>query len=492
MRILNPSDLTGHGNIKGREDIIKIMETGLCASDPYTNAKKLLRREGNVLYVGNALFEADGDPRSGEERIDLSAVDNIYVVGACKGVQRVALALEEAFGEHLTGGELIAKHGDECILSRIHVTFGAHPTPDEGCVEGCRRIVELSKRVSERDMVFTIFGNGGSSLLTLPVDGVSLEDAKRLTQLMQIEKGVMTHKLNMVRNHIDQLKGGKLTRLFKKAKLIHIIVTDANHHLTEKPRHDYTGLMRDNIWLHNLPEGSTFADAAAVMDEFDAWEQCPKSIVKVIREADPALETAKYEEFKAMDFRVFGIMPDSENFLLAAKSKAIELGYTPMILTRILQAEAREAAKVLCAIACNATEYGEPVGAPLALLSTGEMVVTVDKHKGIGGRSQEFALCAATRIAGYKNITAGSADTDGTDGPGGLKLDGAPHCLGGGIVDGYTMQEAAAKGVDVVTALNTHNTSETLWKLDCGMHLTQNISLNDLTVILVGVNGGTS
>jgi hydroxypyruvate reductase/glycerate 2-kinase len=65
MRILNPSDLTGHGNIKGREDIIKIMEAALSASDPYTSAKRLLRREGDVLYVGNALFEADGDPRGG-------------------------------------------------------------------------------------------------------------------------------------------------------------------------------------------------------------------------------------------------------------------------------------------------------------------------------------------------------------------------------------------------------------------------------------------
>jgi glycerate-2-kinase len=228
------------------------------------------------------------------------------------------------------------------------------------------------------------------------------------------------------------------------------------------------------------------------MDEFDAWAQCPPSIARVIREADPALETVKYEEFAEMDFRVFGIMPDSENFLLMARDKAQELGYTPMILTRILQAEARESAKAFCAIACNATEYGEPAKAPLALLSSGEMVVTVDKHKGIGGRNQEFSLCAAMRIANYRNITVGSADTDGTDGPGGLRLDGAPHCLGGGIVDGYTMDEAAARGVDVLTALNTHNTSEALWKLGCGMHLTQNISLNDLTVILVGADGGPS
>nr|MCR4950963.1 hypothetical protein [Solobacterium sp.] len=71
------------------------------------------------------------------------------------------------------------------------------------------------------------------------------------------------------------------------------------------------------------------------------------------------------------------------------------------------------------------------------------------------------------------------------DGPGGLTLEGAPQCLGGGIVDGTTWETSERLGVDIPNALHTHGTSEALWRLNCGLHISQNISLNDLTVLLI-------
>ncbi|MDR3755554.1 MULTISPECIES: DUF4147 domain-containing protein [Enterocloster] len=492
MRILNREQLESVGNRDGRRDVAAIMEAGLTAADPYRNACRLLRREGDFLYVGNALFEADNDPASGVEEINLKQTGDIYVVGAGKGVQRVAKALEEVLGERLAGGEVIAKYGDEPVLQRIHVTFGAHPVPDQGCVEGSMRIEALARRVKPGDLVFTIMGNGCSSLLTLPEEGVDLEDVRRITRLLQIEKGAPTVELNVVRNHIDRLKGGKISMLFGKARQIHLIMTDANHHVIQAARHDYEGLMRGNVWLHNLPEGSTFAQAEEILRRYEVWEECPEGIKALIRRADPGLETIKYEAFARTSFRVFGVMPDSEHFLPAAIREAESRGYHAAVLTQLLQAEASQCAKVLSAVAMNIAEFGEPFEAPVALFSSGEMLVTVDRETGVGGRNQEFALACALGIAGNPRIVIGSVDSDGTDGPGGLKLAGAPSCLGGGIVDGCCAARAKELGIDIRTALRTHNTSEALWRLNDGMWVEQNISLNDLTVILVqgrGSNG---
>lgn len=485
MRILNQERLTSQGNRRGRKDVLSIMEAGLSASDPYENTRQLFRREGDFLYVGNEKFEAEGDPASGEEVIDLRETRAVYVVGAGKGAGRVAMAIEEALGDFLTGGVVIVKHGDVPCLKKITVCYGAHPVPDEGCVAGCEKIRQLSCQVTEQDVVFTIIANGGSSLLTLPEEGISLEDVQKLTAMMQIEKGVPTVELNVVRNHVDQLKGGKLSRLFAQAMEIHLIVTDANHHVIQDKRHDYEGLLRGNVWLHNLPESSTFAQAVKILKKYDAWEKCPDSIREFLQHGTDRQETVKYEEFTKMRFRVFGVMPDCAHFLPAARAQAERLGYRTAVLSQVIQAEAKECGKILSAVARNIEEYGEPLKAPIALFSSGEMLVTVEKKAGIGGRNQEFVLSCARQIRGSKRIVIGSVDSDGTDGPGGLLLPGAPACLGGGIVDGTTAELAEKMGLSIEESLKDHDTSGILWQLGSGISMEQNISLNDLTVILI-------
>lgn len=485
MRILNQERLTSHGNVEGRRKMVEILEAGLMASDPYYNAKKLFRLEKNLLYVGHADFEADHDPQSGTACYDLAQIENIYVVGAGKGSQRAAKAIEEVLGDRLTGGELVCKYGDKRILQKIHVTFGSHPVPDENSVLGSRRILSLSRKVTENDLVITIIANGGSALLTLPYDEIPLEDAMYLVQYMQIEKGAKTIDLNAVRNHIDQLKGGRISRAFSKAQSVHIIVADANHHQSEGPRKDYDFIMHHNNWLHNLPDGTTFADAVDVLHKYDAWDGCPESIRRFLLKADPSCETVKYEEFAKSRFRMFGIMPDKDHFLLAAKKKAEELGFHAGILSEAVDIEAFSAGNMAGTIALSIEKNQEPVTTPAVLLSTGEMIVTVDKYRGVGGRNQEYALAAAGRIAGSSRIVIGSCDTDGTDGPGGLQIEGAPWCLGGAIVDGYTEEEMNAKGLDRKHALKHHDTSTVLWNADCGCAIEQNISMNDLTVIMV-------
>lgn len=489
MRIRNYEALTNHGNIRGRKAVCDILECGLQAADPYYNTLRLIQIENGKLSIGCSDFEPINAPKSGKDIYDLKDIDRIFVFGAAKGVQRVALALEEKLGEYLTGGYVIAKHGDAPLLKKIKVAFGGHPIPDQCCIDACTEMIEMIRSIhlTERDLVFTIVGNGVSSLLTLPADGVSLDAVKHLARHLQIEKGVSTAELNMIRNQVDKLKGGRITRMLQPAQMVHILAVDCNYGNTGLV--GYPGLVHANVWLHTLPDVSSQERAKAVLNKWDAWDQIDESIRQYLLNATPEQDVLHTEEFERMNCRIFGVMPDSKGFIPSAMQKAEELGYHAHLVNKSHYLDAGMLGRFWGNMAKLVETEEKPFSTPCALFFTGEMLVTVGKEMGVGGRNQEFALTAATVIAGSSRIAIGAADTDGTDGPGGHFSDEADalgiQTLAGGVVDGFTLKEAADKGVDVAQALQSHSTSNALWQLDSGIWATQNISLQDIVVAVV-------
>jgi glycerate-2-kinase len=477
QRILNAEALTGHGNVAGRQIMVQILEAGLQAADPYNNVARMVRLEGDRLTVGHPDYILSGDPRQTPEEIDLRQVERILIFGVGKGVQRAVKALEDILGERLSGGHVIDKQGCPIILERLDVTLGAHPVPDEQCVLGCQRILELTRDLTERDLVFTVIGNGVSSLLTLPVAGVSLEEVREVTRIMQIERGAPTNELNPVRNHLDQLKGGRIARHIHPARAIHILTGSSLN---------YAAVMDRNIWLHTMPERSTYAEAVEMLHKWQAWDAVSPGVRRFLQEADPALETVKRGEYEQYRFRVFEAMPQHLAMIPTARRVANELGLPAHVLYRYAHFEAAPAATLAGSIAWNIEEWGEPFEPPCVLLGGHELLVTVGQENGMGGRNQEWALAAARRIAGSPNIVMGSVDSDGNDGPG-HQFGGDPSVpvLAGGIVDGYTWDEARAAGFDPDAELRRHNTSPVLWGVGSGVRATFNISITDLTAILI-------
>jgi glycerate 2-kinase len=480
-RIQNREALLATGNIPGRRAMVQILEAGLQAANPYHSARRLIRIEDGKIIIGGPDFEPTGSPKTGDEVYDLSRIRKIFFVGAGKGIQNVALAAEEILGDRLTGGHVIDKKGHPVILQKIGVTLGGHPAPDEDCIRGCEKILELAKGLTEQDLVFTCVGNGVSSLLTLPESGLSLEDLRRTTLVCQIERGMTTRELNPIRNHLDRMKGGRISRYFHPAKMIHIITIDPG---------DYPLRMHQNYWLHNLPDYTTFQDAIDSLKRYDAWDAVPAAVRNHLIKADPRGETLKAKDFEKMSFRMFGLMPGywQSGKIYPAMKKAEELGFRAVLLAdKLIEIEARQAGIYVASMADTIERRGMPFEPPCALFSSGEMVVTVGKEKGIGGRNQEFALSAALKIAGSENIVIASVDTDGTDGPGFQFSEGGDDlpCLAGGIVDGMTVAEAKKKGVDLIGELKKHNTTPALWNLSSGVVVSPNISLLDLTVALI-------
>jgi glycerate-2-kinase len=482
---LNPESLCNHGNIQGRQEVIEILEAAMQAADPYNNAVNLVRILDDQLIVGNRDYQVSGSPRTGEEVFKLSNTGKIFVIGAGKGVQRVAKALEDVLGDHLFGGHVIDKHGAPIILKKIGVTLGAHPIPDENCIIGCQKILEVCSGLGPEDIVFTIAANGISSLLTLPVPGISLEEVCETTYLMQIERGVPTYELNQVRNHIDLMKGGRISMALQPARAIHIVAYDPDGF--GRYESGWSEFIHHNVWIHTLPDCSTFQDAVHILKKWDAWDAVPVSIREHLLNADVTLETVKPAQFEKTWFRIYAIMPRKLGFLAQAEQKARELGYSSHTLCGRLETEASHAGEVIGSIALSIEREGVPFQPPCALFTWGEMVVTVGEQKGIGGRNQEFALAAALRIAGSRKIVIGAVDTDGTDGPGvqfAEKGENYPT-LAGGMVDGLTVSEAVAAGISIEEELRKHNTTPPLLMLNSGIAAGHSISLSDFGVTLI-------
>ena len=485
MRVRNKEMLVNHGNTEGRKIVAELLEVGLDSLDPYYRVKQFVKIIDDKIVLDDRGFEMKDDPRAGKAVYDFSDFDHIYVIGAAKGIQRAAKAFEDVFGEHLTGGHVIGKHGEEIICEKIDVTLAGHPVPDEYCVEGCKKIEELAQKVTERDLVFTIFGSGCGSLFTYPVEGISIEEISQFTHMMQIEKGVPTSELNQIRTHIDKMKGGRVTRLFSKATMVHMTTADPSKMNTPVLRVGYFDMMKVNTFFPTIATASTYQDCIDIIKKWDAWEQTPDSIKNHLLSGGPHNENMSIEEYEGFNSRFFGLIFKDSTVYPSVRAKAEELGLRCIMLSEYMEAEAREAGFIDGNLSLCSERLGEPFQAPVVLMSSGENVVTVGKETGIGGRNQEYCLAAALKIQGSKRIVIGAVDTDGTDGPGNFCFQGAPDCLAGAIVDGYTVDEAKNMQIDLWNALKTHATSEPLWKLHCGVDAQSGVSALDLRIILI-------
>jgi glycerate-2-kinase len=483
-RILNAPTLLDHGHIDGRKLLLEILEAGLHAADPYHATLAALRIEGETLTVGGDAYAPPGTPLPGPEVVDLRQVGRIFVLGAGKGIQGCARAVEELLGERLTGGHVIDKQGTPHILQRIEVTFGAHPVPDEACVRGCERILEMARNLRPDDLVITMIGNGIGSLLTLPVEGVSLEDVRRVVYAFQIEQGGPTIDLVPIRNHLDRIKGGRFSRYLQPARAVHLIALN---------RDTYQAMMTSPLyrWLHTLPDETTAADAVASLKKWDVWASAPAPVRQYLSQAAGGNETLTIAEFEQMRSRIFYLFPTELGMAPTARAKAAELGFEAHVLfnNNSMMAEAGQVGKVVANMAKHSELDGDPFVPPVALISSGELLVTVGETRGMGGRNQEYALSAALELAGTEGVIMGSIDSDGTDGPGHQFVEGDDYraipVLAGAIVDGSTAPRAQALGIELHAALKRHDTSPALYRLGDGIVATPGLSMTDLSVTLI-------
>jgi len=316
------------------------------------------------------------------------------VVGAGKASARMALALEQAWDSPLSGLVVTRYgHGEPC--QRIEVVEAGHPVPDAAGLEAAVRIRRLVEGLSADDLVIALVSGGGSSLLTAPAAGMTLEDKRQVTGAL-LRSGASIHEMNCVRRHLSSIKGGKLAQACGPAAVWTLVVSDVPG---DDPRTVASG--------PTLPDDSTPADALAVLRRHGI--EPPAAVMRVLQA--PVQSVA----MQAQGARECRVIATAQAALEAAAASARAQGLYALILGNAIEGEARHVGRVHAGMALQVLAHGQPAAMPAVLLSGGETTVTVT-GQGRGGRNAEFLLGQLIGVAGHERIWGLAADTDGIDG----------------------------------------------------------------------------
>ncbi len=324
------------------------------------------------------------------------------VVGAGKAAASMAFAVEQRWpADAPLDGLVITRYQHGLLTNRITVIEAGHPVPDEAGEKAAHEILRRVKALTADDLLLVLVSGGGSSLLTLPAEGLAIDDIKTHTKQL-LSSGAPIQDMNIVRKHLSAIQGGRLAAACR-APVTALVVSDVTG---DDPTHIASGPC--------APDASTYQDALDVIARHSV--QAPKAILTHLRRgaAGEIAETPKPGDrvFERVENKVIATAHAS---LQAAADFYKSHGVQPMILGDSVTGEARDVAKVYGALAREIRQYGTPFRSPVALISGGECTVTVNGN-GRGGRCAEFLLSLAIDLNGAADIHALACDTDGIDG----------------------------------------------------------------------------
>ena len=405
-----------------------IFLSAIAAVNPFERLREIVRIQKDRLSVR-------WNPDS-EEVFNLDAFHRIYLVGTGKASASMAQAIENILGDRMTRGIIATKYGHILPLRKTEIIECGHPIPDRNGMEAARRVLGLLQESGTEDLVIFLLSGGGSALLPLPADGITLKEKQEVTQLL-LDCGADIREINTIRKHISRIKGGWLAKWAYPSTVIGFILSDV------------VGDQLDVISSGpTVPDHSTFEEAWEILRKYDLLNAIPPSI----REHLSSGKAGKLEETpKPGDVafeRVHNLLIGSNILALrAAERKASSFGFHTLVLSSSIVGETREAARFHSAIAKEVISSGNPVPRPACIISGGETTVTI-KGDGLGGRNQEFALAGALEISGLEKVVLLSGGTDGTDGP----TDAA-----GAVADHTTVRRAQSSGLNPKSYLENNN-----------------------------------
>jgi len=430
------------------KDALAIFRAALRAADPEEAVYRHLRREADTLIAGG-------------RRYSLKRFDRVHVIGAGKAGAAMARAVERVLGKNICGGFVNVPEGASLGARRVTLNSSGHPVPDERGLSGARRIEQIARSATSRDLLICVISGGASALLPSPAHPVTLDDMRRATTQL-LACGATIHELNTIRKHLETLKGGQLARMAAPGRVISLILSDV------------VGDDLDVIGSGpTVGDTSSFADAARIFEKYGVAP--PKSIAARIalgaRGEIP--ETPRAAEIR----NVHNLIAGSNRLAIdAAAVKARQLGYRTMVLSTFVEGETADVARTHAAIVKEILSRSRPLRPPACILSGGETTVTL-RGAGLGGRNQEFVLAAAIALERFRPFTILSAGTDGIDGP----TDAA-----GAIASQDTLSCASAMGLDPREYLR-HNDSYRFFERAGGLIKTGPTGTNvmDVRVILI-------
>jgi hydroxypyruvate reductase len=360
-----------------------------------------------------------------QHRAGWQAAERLFVVAAGKAAGRMAAAAARVLGGALDGGLVVSPHATP-VPAGLALQLAGHPLPDARSLVAAARLEALLRGLTQRDMLLLLLSGGASALLAAPAAGLRLSDKQVTTALLQ-RAGADIGELNTVRKHLSRLKGGQLARAAAPARVLALVLSD---------------VVGDDLSViasgPSVADPTRYADAIAVLERHRLAARVPRRVWQHLQAgaSGACADTPKPGDacFRRVTTKLVG---SNRRSLAAAVASARRLGLRPRLLSAGLAGEAREVARVLCAL------LPEQPRRVTCLLAGGETTVTV-RGSGRGGRNQEMAVAAALALAGRPGAAVfASLATDGKDGN---------TAAAGGVADDCSVERARRLGLPPATA----------------------------------------
>jgi glycerate 2-kinase len=448
-----------------RKLALNCLQKALFAVKPEYLIEKSVKIRNGRLIINDDVF-------------DLKDYNKIYVIGGGKATAEMVFTLERILKNFPIDYEGIVNipKGLDIRKSQktknIHLNYATHPIPDENGVNGAKKMLELINNSSKNDLIICLISGGGSALLPLPQNGISLEDLQQINSLL-LASGASIHEINAIRKHISKIKGGNLAKtLFNSsgATLISLIISDV------------VGNNLDSIASGpTVPDPTTFKDVLYILNKYTLYDKIPKSVKNLIEEGfkNRELETPKSND---------PCFVNIHNYLIGSVFSAVEeiTSYlepdfrTNYFSDKII-GEARDYGKELFQFISQylKNKNFDNVEVKDALIGSGELTVTI-KGEGKGGRNQEMLLSFLDVIKN-KNIDYNflilAVNLDG--------IEGNSQAMGA-LVDNFTLRQIINKNLNIKYYLD-NNDSNSFFKILNSEIITgpTGCNVNDLILILI-------
>jgi len=394
------------------------------------------------------------------------------VVGAGKASASMASALEmyakTYWPQVKLEGVVLTRYGHASPTSHIQIIEAGHPVPDQAGMNGAKQIYALTQQLKPGDVLIALVSGGGSSLLTLPQEGISIDDMRKTTEAL-LRSGAPIEEMNVVRKHLSAILGGNLARvaIAHGARVEALLISDVTG---DSPADIASGPCAADY--------STYQDALTIFEKYHLGkDEIPASVLSHLKQG---FAGEKPETLKDADL----VSAQVANYVIATAYKSLEAaadyvrsqGYEPIILGDTITGEAQTVGISQAKLAKE--HLSRQIDKPLALISGGECTVTIPAGiKGRGGRCSEYLLSLFAASKDLPHLAALAADTDGIDGS---------EKNAGAWFTGDVRQDSLAKGIAPEPFLVAHDCygffAELGALVETGPTLT---NVNDFRIILL-------
>ncbi len=430
--------------------------------------------------IQNSVKAIDGKLNIQNDKFDLNKFSNIFLIGGGKASAQMSLALEKILNKqpkikcegliNIPEGQKIRNYGPS---SKIRMNRASHPIPNENGLTGTKEMVKIVEKATKNDLIICLISGGGSALLPLPKQGITLEDLQKVNSLL-LASGASIQEINTIRKHLSDFKGGNLAKKVhntSKATLITLIISDV------------VGNNLDSIASGpTVPDLTTYSQAYGVLKKYNLYDKVPSSVKKAI---EKGLSDSRLENPNERDVCFTTIY----NYLIGSVDLAVkevsaylkDFNFIIDYFTNEIVAKAVDFGKELHElISMKLKPYAKKLGKhKLALIGTGELTVTI-KGKGVGGRNQEMLLSfldnAKNKEINYKFLIVG-ANLDG--------IEGNSKAMGA-LIDNVSLNQINNEKIKTKSYLE-NNDSNSFFKLLKSEIITgpTGINVNDLLLILI-------